>query len=154
MLRTKALELAAEAALILTANSRRLARTPTNQQGVFPTLALSLAASEEDIASLDPSIKKILIFGSIAQGKTEVGDIDMMVLDTGFYSRILTPKNGQTEEVSSDDDCYSKLRLNLSIMLRCFFDIRDHDPRIAKLAETKIDLHVLPVSILTDRALR
>ncbi len=144
--RVEALSQAKEIAKMITAGVRKLGRTRLGEVGLFgllPFLAANKDAKEGkdiDIKALNPRIFEILIFGSIAQGKEEVGDIDMMILDTGFFSRFFS-SGCQT------DDWYKELSSNAWILMTDWLDL-DIGEVEAVLKGYDVDLHVLPLKML------
>lgn len=96
-----------------------------------------------------PVIDDILVFGSVARGEEEVGDVDVMVLDRGFYSSFFW--RFKCEE----GDAYNKIQGNLRELLIGWFGLPHEDPETsAILTEVPVDLHVLPAEILRSPEVR
>lgn len=100
---------------------------------------------EPDYDNLEPRVHEILIFGSIAEGREEVGDIDMMVIDNGFFSRFFTSD-------SKKADWYEELSDNLEMFLTGWLDCQNEE--VEKLESLSVDLHILPVKMLGSMDVR
>ena len=92
MKRTEALEWAEKIAQLILSGSRQVERTSATNQTIMGTLSIMSAMKNKDTEALDPSIVEIILFGSTAKSNDsdEVGDIDLMVFDRGFYSNVLS----------------------------------------------------------------
>ncbi|MDO8584673.1 MAG: nucleotidyltransferase domain-containing protein [bacterium] len=150
MKHSASLKNAVEIARIITIGQRKLGMTAVKDLSLFAMLPLlTLKENVSDINTLDPRINEILLFGSVARGEGEVGDIDLMVFDGGFYSNFFLSR-GEDEK----KDAYGCLRGNLELLLTGWFDLNADDPDVVTALKHPVDLHVLPISILTSRAKR
>lgn len=152
MNRERALERAKEIAVLVERGTGRLRRT---RVGDLPLLAMlplfKLGADaregrELDIDALVPRILEILIFGSVAdEANGEVGDIDMVLIDSGFFSEFFANS-------SQEEDWYEGLSDNLEMLLVGFlgFDAA----QIKGILNTPVDLHIFPVQMLKSAELR
>ena len=97
--------------------------------------------------SLDPKILEIFLFGSVARGQsTKESDIDMMVIDTGFFSDFF--------ELDSDkEDWYLELSSNIKLLLVTWFEMGERQFG-ELLSKVKVDLHILPVKLLKSKKFR
>ncbi|MEN9557637.1 MAG: hypothetical protein RL141_6 [Candidatus Parcubacteria bacterium] len=93
--------------------------------------------------------REILIFGSVARGEAEVGDVDMILLDDDFYSCAFFEEKGEF-----DEEGYSVLRHNLPKLLMQWFGYQEDSYAVRAAMRQRVDLHVLPVGILWDRSLQ
>lgn len=151
MLHDRAMQLAKKIASLLIIGAQNVGGTPAVSQSLFGSLAIDMAASARDLSALDPRIKEILIFGSTAKGGDEVGDLDMFVFDGGFYSNVLMSLNKNGDLYGCRDmDMYSSIGKNLRLLLEGFMGYRDTDPQFSEVLNIDTDLHVLPISLLTD----
>lgn len=98
---------------------------------------------------LDSTIFEILIFGSVAnKDNGSVGDIDMVLIDNGFYSTFF--KCG-----CENEDWYHDLKDNLDELLNGWFELGT-----SKIEEfwvpdiIDVDLHILPVKLFKSREFR
>ena len=116
---------------------------------MLPLLALGedLKSSKDvDFNSLCPKVFEVLIFGSVAREDSEdVGDIDIMVLDNGFFSKFFSCKH--------KDDWYLGLSENLHLLLTGWLGYSD-DELLDVLDGVDTDLHVLPLEMLKSENLR
>jgi predicted nucleotidyltransferase len=150
MERSVALEKVKTAANLITKGARKIENTQPKNLPLMATLPLlSVSEGFEDPGIIDPDIREILLFGSLARGNDWVGDIDMMILDEGFYSNFFTAPNEVTEP------WYEDLGYNLGELLTQWFDFDPEDPKVNELMRsTPVDLHVLPADILYSGAKR
>jgi len=99
-----------------------------------------------DIMALNPHIFEILVFGSVATaGQRTVNDIDMMIIDSGFFSRFFM--SGCEAE-----DWYEELTNNLEILLNGWFNLSYKE--IEDLLDEPVDLHILPAKMFQSAELR
>ena len=116
---------------------------------ILPLLKLSSDAKEGkdlDIATMNPHIFEILVFGSVAtKGQRTVNDIDMMIIDSGFFSQFFI-SGCETE------DWYEELMDNLEVLLNGWLDLSYEE--IGGLLDTPVDLHILPAKMFKSAELR
>jgi len=114
-----------------------------HQFGDLPAIAMAtflekfsllIDGSQEEDLSL-PKIEEILIFGSLAKGSQNPGDIDMML---GWFSDFFS--FDVNEEGIKDE--YLCLEENLAFLFEGFFGIKLQGVKV------KVDLHILPISVL------
>jgi hypothetical protein len=98
-----------------------------------------------------PDIHEILLFGSVAEGYSEVRDVDLMVLDSGFYSMLFLDKSRRRSNLRSGSKDPT-LRNNLRILLGWYMGCEDW--LIDDVLSIPIDLHVLPSTVITDKSFR
>jgi hypothetical protein len=108
----------------------------------IPLLGLASGGRAEEAC---PVLEEILIFGSVTDPERRtVGDLDMMLLDNGYFSRVFQAmKSGAT---------YGSLKNNFYFLEEGWFrrcPIGDN-PK----ASPPVDLHVLPATVLTDETVR
>jgi len=132
----------------------KLRHKPLNEAGLGSMLSFFQLQNEwtgKNIATLEPRIREIILFGSVAMEKENPGDIDMMIIDNGHFSIFLAcMKDGNHAE---GDDWYGSLVGNLSLLMEMWFDISDE--RLEEILEgTKVDLHVLPIDLLKSQDFR
>ena len=135
---------AAEIAQLLLDGAQLIGKRRLCDQSLFATLSVSMAAKKRDINALDPGIKEVILFGSTARNEPGPGDIDLMVLDSGFYSNILCP------EMARVRNRYGMLEDNLERMLDWF----DFPTWTQEWLAIPVDLHVLPVKVITEMSVR
>lgn len=145
----EARETAAEIARLLLRGAHRIGTRRVSDQSLFGALSIIVAVTSRDYKALDPSIKELLLFGSTARNEPEPDDIDLMVLDGGFYSNVLCP-----ERKSPGRDRYESLGDNLERMFDWFDSPEDYARVETLLEDVSVDLHVLPVTILTNDIVR
>lgn len=94
-----------------------------------------------------PHILEFLIFGSAAQrqDEEEVGDLDMILIDNGYFSKDFT--SGSTY-----GDWYALLQNNLTVLLSEHFS--DNGDVAKELMESRVDLHILPLKFFKDKKYR
>ena len=110
----------------------------------LPLMSISSGRIHPD--QLTPIIDESLVFGSVARGEEEVNDVDMIILDRGFYSTFFLGLN------KKHPDRYLILGENLDQLLTGWFGF-DKSIFTEELA-TPTDLHVLPVDILRNQNTR
>ena len=117
------------------------------QEALARAREIASAIAAAAARSPEGGIYEILIYGSIARGERTVWDIDMIVLDNGAWSRNFPlPKN------VTSVDWYRMLRGNcceLLHLMRC-----DQGETLDFIEYVNIDMHVLPLKLLTDRSFR
>ncbi len=154
MKRKEAIEWAEKIASLIHSGSNRVGRTTVGNQSLMGMLSVMVAAKDRDADAFDPSIEEIILFGSAAQvgDHDEVGDLDLMIFDKGFYSNILSVESG---DGLSWDSGIGFLRDNLTQLFEGWFGFSKDDPAIRELLETPlVDLHVLPITVFTDPSRR
>jgi predicted nucleotidyltransferase len=90
-------------------------------------------------------IREILIFGSLARRQLIVGDVDLIVLDDGFYSPSFEARQS---------DAYRELPGNLSKLLSQWFELPLNRDPAERALKRPVDLHILPKEILWDKKVR
>ncbi len=150
MKRDRAFELATAIAELIFKGARAVGGRTVGEQALMATLSVSHATHTRSVEAMNPAIDEVLLFGSTARGAVEPGDLDLIVLDHGFYSNLLCPREGQ-------DDLYQALDQNLYILCEGWFgynanEHQEYGEIVDGLATeaTKVDLHVLPLAIFTD----
>lgn len=137
-----ALQRAARVARLIRRGQHMLSRTAVKDLPLLALLPL-FSMKEKGVEIIDPTIEDILLFGSAARGDSTVGDIDMMIIDRGFYSTFFGRKSGE-----AGLDWYLSLTNNLEMLLTGWFGLRREDAEVQEvLGTTKVDLHVLPVDL-------
>ncbi|OGF61888.1 hypothetical protein A2926_00685 [Candidatus Giovannonibacteria bacterium RIFCSPLOWO2_01_FULL_44_40] len=100
-------------------------------------------ATEEHIAAIAPEIYEIILFGSVAAGAENPGDIDLMILDNGHFSDFF-PCNTDKRHT---ENAYQDLGDNLVWLMYGWFNV--NEVQLQKLLEgIEVDLHVLPLRFL------
>lgn len=94
----RALSIATEVAQTIRKGIHKLSRTAVKDLPLLAHLPLFLLDSkakknemlDEDISTVEPKVYDIFIFGSTAvAGKKFVGDVDLIIIDSGFFSNFL-----------------------------------------------------------------
>lgn len=152
MKKIDAINKAIDIAKLITTGVIKLNNTPKKDLPLLANLPLIKIGSdlnngkEPNLEHLTPKVFEILIFGSTANKKNdEVGDLDLIVFDNGFFSDFFTSKK--------ENDMYANLSENLELMLNGWlgYDMNT----ISYLFENDdIDLHVLPLQMLKSNELR
>lgn len=128
MKRTDALDRIRQIAGLLTKGVAALKRRPL---GSFPLLAWLPVMEHADrarrgmvqLAALPmPDIEEVLVFGSCAGETEDVNDIDLLVVDTGFFSSFFTSQGGPTRGSKEQE-----LHKQLGLLLSGFLDIPRED---------------------------
>ncbi len=133
-------------AKLLHVGAEIVATTPFEDLGFFAQRSVRRAAQARDNDALNPRIDEIILFGSLARGDDDVGDIDMFVFDHGFYSWSFMKKNSFSYE-------YGVLANNLNRLLTYWFGFPNGgytEDEIRLVFNTKVDLMILPTRFLTD----
>lgn len=152
MKREDAFARATQVARLITNGNRRLGNTPLNQLPLLATLPFLTTGGLCLTGEANPFIQEILIFGSVARREAEVGDIDMMILDGGFYSSVF---QGRTEHAASRyTDWYQCLGENLRELLIGWFGFEETDEAVMEVLAEPVDLHILPAALLLNSGLR
>ena len=153
-----ALDSAVKIAEMIHEGNRRVSRSTINELPLLAHIPLLLLGSKKvSISQIDPSISEILIYGSVARGEEEVGDIDMMVLDGGYYSSIFQDRlqdGNMTGHRKGTSDWYRLLTDNLHELLTGWMSFEADEQRMAEIADIDVDLHVLPLTLLTHGNVR
>jgi hypothetical protein len=139
MNQSQALEYATEIARLLVQGATRINKTSVGHLSILARLSVSRAAQLQDVQGLDPSFQEIIVFGSAAREGSMPEDIDMMIFDTGFYSRVLCKQQP-----------YGSLKGNLQ-RLALWFDreFENHD-----YEDVLVDLLLFPLSVLEEASMR
>lgn len=156
MKREDSLQIAARIATLIHDGSRNLASCSFGSAPLLAMLPIFCFASKYDerddlheIKQLDGGfVREILIFGSTARGSADVGDLDIMVLDDGYFSPVFEPTAKQKER---KNDWYISLSGNLDLFLSGYLGLEDwmnDQSRDKRWLHDAVDLHVLPVSVL------
>lgn len=104
--REKALSIATEVAQAIRKGTHKLSESATKDLPLLAHLPLFLLGSKaendekisrEDISVITPRVYDIFIFGSTATGKKSVSDVDLIVIDTGFFSNFLGKRGVEYE---------------------------------------------------------
>jgi hypothetical protein len=149
----QATSLATTIARLLMCGSRGLGRTTLRDLGAWASYAFQVAADRLDVRAINPQIREILIFGSVARGQAEVGDIDLIVFDDGFYSGVLKTTEAD-KHTGCTPDLYACISGNLRSMLLDFFLFTEEDRGVESAVSANTDLHVLPITLLTEPMVR
>lgn len=151
MKQSEALQWAKKIAQLIHSGSRKIERTTIKDQGLMATMSIMAAAQNQDIDALRPNIQEIVLFGSVARSAdpdAEVGDIDLMVFDAGFYSNFISVELGEPMDADSGNEF---LRRNLELLLEGWFGFSLADVNVQEVLEIPdVDLHVLPIAIFSD----
>ena len=107
------------------------------------------AIEEEHLLSLVPKVYEIILYGSVAAGKAEPSDIDLMIIDNGHFSDFLSCNRDEHHT----DDLYGDLRENLYWLMGGWFEVYEEQVE-ELLGDTEVDLHVLPLRLLTNTDFR
>lgn len=130
--------------------SYEISRKPMKDVSLGSMLSiLNFCHSEEGgSTSIVPKIHEIILFGSVATGEKNPGDIDLMVLDNGHFSNFF-PCMAEDRPV----DAYEDLGENLVWLMEGWFNVSGkHIHEI--LEDTEVDLHVLPINFLKSQDIR
>lgn len=157
--RASALDQAATTAQTLIEGATRLGRRSLNQVPLLswlPFLKLGADArqgKDSDINACNPAICEILLFGSVADECEDVGDVDLMVLDHGFYSTLFMDQDqGDHNKGLLAESKDQALQDNLGLLLEGYMGYEID--LIDGLSSIPTDLHVLPHTVVTDEAFR
>lgn len=104
---------------------------------------------EESLSSLAPKIYEVILFGSVAAGKKEPSDIDLIVLDNGHFSNFFPCMTAEHHT----EDAYEDLEDNLLWLMDGWFSVSELQLQEI-LRDTTVDLHVLPLKLLRSPELR
>ncbi|MEK7464113.1 MAG: hypothetical protein AAB610_03280 [Patescibacteria group bacterium] len=138
---SKMLAFATKIAQLLMSSSRRLAHSTIRDQGLMGTLSVMLAAESREPEALNPEFQDIILFGSVAEGNENPSDVDIIVLDRGFYSNVLTPSRKAQ---------YGALKDNLRSLFTGWFGFEENSKEVVDTNICKVDLLVLSAEIFTD----
>ncbi|EKE21067.1 MAG: hypothetical protein ACD_7C00367G0001 [uncultured bacterium] len=97
-----------------------------------------------DLSSLDPHIFEVIIFGSVAQDKENVGDIDIIVIDGGYFSTVFSC-------VDDVDDWYSDISNNLFYLLTEWLYCSEEE---VSFITAPTDVHIFPLKMLKNKSFR
>ena len=155
MKRIEALQKAHEIARLILNGTHRLGRMRIGQLpllSLLPFITLKAKADKNEqwggdvIDTLNPHIYEVILFGSAADERNvEVNDIDLMIIDTGFFSQIL-------RFPPDCDDWYEMLSDNLELFLDGFLGYQSEN--IQEILGNPVDLHVLPIQLLRSKDFR
>jgi hypothetical protein len=155
--RESALDQAETTARILLRGAANLGRTKLRDVPLMAWLPFLAAGRdvkehrEPNIDACDPRIREVLLFGSLALGEGDVGDVDLMVLDSGFYSLPLQVSSRNSPGKRRDSKDFL-LQDNLWQVLGGYMGYGQDV--IDRCRDIPTDLHVLPYSVVTDEAFR
>ncbi|MDD3284913.1 MAG: nucleotidyltransferase domain-containing protein [Patescibacteria group bacterium] len=114
--------------------------------GVFMNLLEKFGNANKNIPNA-PEIHDIFIFGSLATDEENPKDIDICVVDNGFFSWYFN------EHKESREDAYHMLKENLNELFGLWFGSETEE--IEKMANGfDVDLHLLPVDFFKDPKVR
>lgn len=147
---TSALEQAAVIAQLIMRGAKKLGSLSPENLPLIPRIHTEVMLNRGDV-HIRPEIKDVLIFGSLAEGQEEVGDIDLIVIDLGFYSSHFT-RHTNTATRILDARFYERLAENLRQLLLSWFRLEDED--VFDVLYDPVDLHFLPESFFTERSVR
>ncbi|TRZ77751.1 nucleotidyltransferase domain-containing protein [bacterium] len=104
---------------------------------------------EEALDSLDPKIYEVILFGSVAEGKKDPTDIDLMIFDNGHFSNFLPCMTNKHHM----NDWYENLGENFQWFMSGWFGV--HDDQLQQMLDgVEVDLHVLPMNFFKSKKLR
>lgn len=110
---------------------------------------LNFCYSEEGgSTSIVPKIHEIILFGSVATGEKNPGDIDLIVFDNGHFSNFFPC---MAEDCPMD--AYEDLDENLVWLMEGWFNLSEKQT-LEILGDAEVDLHVLPINLLRSSDLR
>ena len=104
-----------------------------------------------------PRMFELLVFGSVARGASEVGDIDMVLLDNGTLSSLALgglDLHGAEEDLPDpatflpESGRSNILRFGTEWLLQIWFDIKDE--RFKSIRDVPVDLHFYPLGLITS----
>ncbi|PCI28051.1 hypothetical protein COB55_04535 [Candidatus Wolfebacteria bacterium] len=150
MNKNEAIEWAEKIAALLITQSDRIGNQSMGEQTLMGMASAFSAFKSGNIDALSPRIEEIILFGSVTKKVGNIGDIDLIVFDKGFYSQVLLSRDSDPLEAYYEGPC---LRENLTTLCDMWFDLSLHEKQLLKKAPP-VDLHVLPIAILTDKTLR
>ncbi len=140
------LAVATRIAQLLTSRSKLVGKATVRDQTLMGSLSIAVAARNLDHEALNPLFQEILLFGSVAEGKENPSDVDLMVFDHGFYSNVLTPSSSRKMNAH-----YGKLSNNLHTLLYGWFGLDEASEEVLEISECAVDLLALPIDIFTDK---
>lgn len=149
----KLLQIAEKVADIIYYESCELKFKPIKNLGLGSWMSIAKLASElkseaEDIdfECLAPKIHEIILYGSLATEQEYPGDIDLMIIDNGHFSEYFH------DNPNTDLDAYLELSENLELLMDMWFGISEEklSEEILEGTGIKVDLHVLPINLLTS----
>jgi hypothetical protein len=147
----RALEFAARIAKFLINGGRQIGLCATGdllkgKHGLMTALSVMSASCSQDVGALNPHFLEVILFGSAAEDGKIPNDVDLMVIDEGFYSNILA-YNGRTSLYRRG----GAAEANLIRLASGWFGLDENEPEMREvLDETNVDVVVLPVSVFTD----
>lgn len=144
MEREIALERAVRIAQLVLLGTCALSRVPFGESPLQARDSLKHGMMKGEVPQI--VIDDIILFGSTARcgDKAEVGDIDLMVIDRGFYS----PYFGHTGELADE---YSLLSKNLERLVQDWFLLSPRQvSQFIGLPLRQVDLHILPSKLFTS----
>jgi hypothetical protein len=152
MKRTEAIEKAKVIAKLIKKGVAKLRRTPINNLPILAMLPWLKASSDiesgedSDFDCLVPEVFEIFIFGSVAGKKDEVGDIDILILDNGFFSKFFN------RGYEKGKDQYEELSENLNLLLTGWLGYKES--KVSDIINVDTDLQILPFEMLKSEKLR
>lgn len=151
MKRIEALKTASEIAVLIYRGVIKLKHTTLQNAPLMARLPFIKFSSEAkkdkdlDIESLNPHIYEILVYGSTAvEDNSQVGDIDMIIIDSGFFSNFFHYRSGL-------EDRYLQLSDNLRMLLNEWFEM---DEAAEVYFDTPVDLQIFPDKLFKSESLR
>lgn len=107
--------------------------------------------STADIEAVTPEIHEIILFGSLAKGRLDPGDIDLIIFDNGCFSRVFMNRLERAHLLFESSNV--ELRQNLLYLLEEWFQMK-HENYKRILRGIGVDLHIMPITVLQDEGLR
>lgn len=106
---------------------------------------------EGGFSTPEPEIYEIILFGSVAEGKENPTDIDLMMFDDGWFSNnfpCLTDKHHM-------DGLYELLGENLYLLMDQLEVYSDqYQQMLEMLSNVEVDLHILPINFFKSKDFR
>lgn len=147
------LQIAENLAGIIYYESCELKFKPIKNLGLGSWMSIVKLASEFkseaeniDFECLVPKIHEIILYGSLATEEEYPGDIDLIIIDNGHFSEYFHA------HPHADLDAYLELSENLELLVDMWFGISEEklSEEILEGTGIKVDLHVLPINLLTS----
>ena len=104
---------------------------------------------EEDFNNPEQKIYEIILFGSVAEGKENPTDIDLMIFDNGHFSNFFPCMTSKYHM----DDWREGLRKGFQWLMGGWFEV--HEDQLHQiLGDVEVDLHVLPLRFFKSKEFR
>jgi predicted nucleotidyltransferase len=143
-------DFAVKIALMLLRGARKIGRTVMAEQNLFAGLSMRVALGNEDFNAINPAISEVLLFGSTARKEETPWDLDLIILDSGFYSGVLLLDLVGVHRQGAYRA--GALKNQLRELLTMWFEVPENGEEMQIIEDgPEVDLHVLPVKILHDR---